>query len=96
VLSEFGFQKRDEVANVPRNGHVAGHGKFRADNLRDAALLVVAARIGDDEVAGPRFYFLFHAIAVDSRKEEKTKTLIRRFSFMATRWFNQDVFTICH
>lgn len=31
VLAEFGFQKLDEVGDVPRDGHVAGHGKFRAD-----------------------------------------------------------------
>jgi len=30
VLAEFGFQKLDEVGDVPRDGHVAGHGKFRA------------------------------------------------------------------
>ena len=30
VLAEFGFQKLDEVGDVPRHGHVAGHGKFRA------------------------------------------------------------------
>lgn len=29
MLSEFGFQKLDEVGDVPRDGHVAGHGKFR-------------------------------------------------------------------
>jgi len=29
VLAEFGFQKLDEVGDVPRDGHVAGHGKFR-------------------------------------------------------------------
>ena len=31
MLAEFGFQKLDEVGDVPRNGHVTGHGKFRAD-----------------------------------------------------------------
>ncbi|MFZ4763741.1 MAG: hypothetical protein ACOYMN_02205 [Roseimicrobium sp.] len=30
VLTEFGFQEFDEVGDVPRDGHVAGHGKFRA------------------------------------------------------------------
>ncbi len=30
MLAEFGFQKLDEVGDVPRDGHVAGHGKFRA------------------------------------------------------------------
>jgi hypothetical protein len=30
VLAEFGFQKLDEVGDVPRDGHVASHGKFRA------------------------------------------------------------------
>ncbi len=30
MLAEFGFQKLDEVGDVPQDGHVAGHGKFRA------------------------------------------------------------------
>ena len=30
MLAEFGFQELDEVGDVPRDGHVAGHGKFRA------------------------------------------------------------------
>ena len=30
MLTEFGFQKLDEVGDVPWDGHVAGHGKFRA------------------------------------------------------------------
>ena len=30
VLAEFGFQELDEVGDVPRDGYVAGHGKFRA------------------------------------------------------------------
>ena len=30
MLAKFGFQKLDEVGDVPRDGHVAGHGKFRA------------------------------------------------------------------
>ena len=30
VLAEFGFQELDEVGDVPRDSHVAGHGKFRA------------------------------------------------------------------
>ena len=29
VLAEFGFQKLDEIGEVPRDGHVAGHVKFR-------------------------------------------------------------------
>ena len=30
MLAEFGFPKLDEVGDVPQDGYVAGHGKFRA------------------------------------------------------------------
>ena len=30
LLAEFGFQELDEVGDVPRDGHAAGHGQFRA------------------------------------------------------------------
>jgi hypothetical protein len=30
VLAQFGFQELDQVGDVPRDGHVADHGKFRA------------------------------------------------------------------
>ena len=30
MLAEFGFQELDEVGDVPRDDHVAGHGKFLA------------------------------------------------------------------
>ena len=30
VLAEFGFEELDEVADVPRDGHVASHREFRA------------------------------------------------------------------
>ena len=30
MLAEFGFQKLDEVGDVPRDGHTVCHGKFQA------------------------------------------------------------------
>jgi len=30
MLVKFGFHKLDEIGGIPMDGHVAGHGKFRA------------------------------------------------------------------